>query len=109
MASSKKALLLERFDIARGLNAELISEINEYARIHQADQTIFMEGYTFRSCISTLEEERDVVFNDTNRNAIIQSDENAPELDFLIRKIEGQINHYGDIKMGLNIFFKGNN
>jgi hypothetical protein len=109
MASSKKELLLERFDIARGLNAELISEISEYARIHQADQTIFMEGYTFRSCISTLEEERDIVFNETNRNAIIQSDEKAPELDFLISKIEGQINHYGDIKMGLNIFFKGNN
>ena len=68
-----------------------------------------MEGYTFKSVISTLEEERDLVFNDVNRIAVTQADENASELDYLIDKIENQINHYAEIKMGLNIFFKSTN
>lgn len=108
-STNKKELLLDRFDLARKLNAELISEIDEYAKTHQADETLFMKGYTFRSGIRTLEEERDLVFNDTNRASVIQADENAPELDFLIGKIEAQINHYGEIKMGLNVFFKSIN
>ena len=107
--ASKKMLLLERFDIARKQNAELISEIGEYARLNDAYETPFMQHYTFRSGVETLEEERDIVFNDTNRMAILSADEDAQELDFLINKIEAQINHYAEIKMGLNVFFKGIN
>jgi hypothetical protein len=107
--ASKKMLLLERFDIARKQNAELISEIGEYARMNDAYDTHFMANYSFRSGMNTLEEERDLVFNDTNRMAILGADDEAKELDFLISKIEAQINHYAEIKMGLNIFFKGSN
>ena len=109
MPATKKEQLLERFDLARSHNAELISEIREFVSIHKASDTPFMEGYTFKSVISTLEEERDLVFNDVNRSAVVQADEKATELDYLIDKIEGQINHYAEIKMGLNIFFKSTN
>ncbi|HEX6190733.1 MAG TPA: hypothetical protein VFZ42_00145 [Chitinophagaceae bacterium] len=109
MAPTKKEQLLERFDLARRHNAELISEIKEFVSINKAYDTPFMEGYTFQSVISTLEEERDLVFNDVNRAAVTHADENAGELDYLINKIEGQINHYAEIKMGLNIFFKSTN
>ena len=108
-SASKKMRLLERFDIARKQNADLISEIGEFARMHDAFDTPFMQSYTFRSGVKTLEEERDLVFNDSNRMAILSADENAEELDYLIDKIEAQIIHYGEIKMGLNVFFKGNN
>lgn len=109
MPATKKDQLLERFDLARSHNAELISEIKEFVSVNKASDTPFMEGYTFKSVISTLEEERDLVFNDVNRMAVTQADENASELDYLIDKIENQINHYAEIKMGLNIFFKSTN
>ena len=100
MPATKKDQLLERFDLARSHNAELISEIKEFVSVNKASDTPFMEGYTFKSVISTLEEERDLVFNDVNRMAVTQADENASELDYLIDKIENQINHYAEIKMG---------
>ncbi len=106
---SKKELLLERFDLARRQNADLISEISEYAELHQAFDTPFTKGYTFASGIKVLQEERDLVFNNTNRQAILDADDTASELDFLIQKIEAQIVHYGEIKMGLNVFFKSIN
>ena len=68
-----------------------------------------MKGYTFASGIKVLQEERDLVFNNTNRQAILDADDTASELDFLIQKIEAQIVHYGEIKMGLNVFFKSIN
>ena len=106
---SKKEQLLERFDLARRHNAELIAEIKEFTDANHAADTPFMTGYTFRSGIQTLEEERDLVFNDANRLAVVHADENASELDYLIEKIESQINHYAEIKMGLNVFFKSTN
>lgn len=106
---TKKQELLERFDLARQLNADLIGEIDEYARQHDKYDTPFMQGYTFRTGVRVLQEERDLVFNESNRATIINADNSATELDFLIQKIEDQINHYGEIRMGLNVFFKSMN
>ena len=70
---------------------------------HDAFNAPFMEGSTFTTVLGTLKDERDLVFNDDNRKIILNVDEHSKELDYLITKIEEQINHYGEIKMGLNI------
>ena len=106
---TKKTLLLERFDLARHQNAELIEEISQFVRANNASETHFMQGYSFESGVKMLEEQRDLVFNLVNRQAILDAEDNAQELDFLIDRIEGQINHYAEIKMGLNVFFKSIN
>ena len=106
---TKKMLLLERFDLARHQNAELIEEISQFVVANNASETHFMQGYSFESGVKMLEEQRDLVFNLVNRQAILDADDNAQELDFLIDRIEGQINHYAEIKMGLNVFFKSIN
>ena len=107
--ASKKEQLLESFDVARRHNMELIQEISEYVQMNNAGNVLFMSDLSFQSIITTLSEERDVVFNDKNRMAIINAEEEAQDLDFLINKIEAQINYYAEIKMGLNVFFKSIN
>jgi hypothetical protein len=68
-----------------------------------------MQGYTFNTSLQVLREERDLVFNDENRKVVLNVNEHSDELDFLITKIEEQINHYGEMRMGLNIYFKSIN
>ncbi len=106
---SKKEQLLERFDIARKQNEDLLLEIDQYAKENNSYDLHFMQDLTFKGGIEALKEERDVVFNDQHRLTILNADENSHELDFLIKKIEDQINHYGEIRMGLNVYFKSLN
>lgn len=106
---NKKEQLLQRFDFAKKQNLNLTEEIEQYARDHSAFDTPFMQGYTFKTSLQVLQEERDLVFNEENRKIVLSVNEDSNELDFLITKIEEQINHYGEIRMGLNIFFKGIN
>jgi|ERR1051326_2357874 hypothetical protein len=109
VSENKKDQLLQRFDFAKKQNLDLMEEIEQYARDHNAFETPFMEGYTFKTGIEALQEERDLVFNDDNRKIVLSVDEDSKELDFLITKIEEQINHYGEMRMGLNIYFKSIN
>jgi len=90
-------------------DVDLKEEIEQYAKDHDAFNAPFMEGSTFTTVLSTLKDERDLVFNEDNRKIIVNVDEHSNELDYLITKIEEQINHYGEIRMGLNIYFKGIN
>jgi hypothetical protein len=106
---NKKDQLLQRFDFAKKQNSDLMEEIEQYAKDHDAFETPFMQGYTFKTSLQVLQEERDLVFNDENRKIVLNIDESSSELGFLITKIEEQINHYGEIRMGLNIYFKGIN
>lgn len=106
---NKKDQLLQRFDFAKKQNSDLMEEIEQYAKDHNAFETPFMQGYTFKTSLQVLQEERDLVFNEENRKIVLNIDENSNELGFLITKIEQQINHYGEIKMGLNIYFKSIN
>lgn|GEM_PF-6979584 len=106
---NKRDQLLQRFDFAKKQNLDLMEEIQQYAKEHDAFETPFMKGYTFRTSLDVLQDEIDLVFNDENRKTVLNVDENSAELDFLISKIEDQINHYGEIKMGLNIYFKSIN
>jgi hypothetical protein len=106
---NKRDQLLQRFDFAKKQNVDLRDEIEQYAKEHEAFSTPFMEGYTFNTVLQALKDERDLVFNEDNRKIILSVDEHSKELDFLITKIEEQINHYGEIKMGLNIYFKSIN
>ena len=108
-SENKREQLLQRFDFAKKQNSDLMEEIEQYARDHNAFDTPFMQGYTFKTSLEVLQEERDLVFNDENRKVVLNIDENSTELGFLITKIEDQINHYGEIKMGLNIYFKSIN
>ncbi|TMI92732.1 MAG: hypothetical protein E6H06_13195 [Bacteroidetes bacterium] len=109
VSENKKEQLLQRFDFAKKQNLDLMEEIEQYARDHNAFDTPFMQGYTFKTGIQALQKERDVVFNDENRKVVLTVDEDSNELDYLITKIEDQINHYGEMKMGLNIYFKSIN
>ena len=109
VSENKKDQLLQRFDFAKKQNFDLMEEIEQYARDHDAFDTPFMQGYTFKTGIEALQEERDLVFNEENRKIVLSVDADSKELDFLITKIEEQINHYGEMKMGLNIFFKSIN
>jgi len=106
---SKREQLLQRFDFAKKQNLDLMDEIEQYAKDHDAFETPFMQGYTFKTSLEVLQEERDLVFNDENRKVVLKVNESSNELDFLISKIEEQINHYGEIRMGLNIYFKSIN
>ena len=108
-AKTKKELLIRRFDFARKQGLDLIEEIDQYARHNSCYETHFMQGYTFKSGIELLEQERDLIFSDSNRNIVLSAYENSPELDFLIKKNEEQINHHGEIRFGLNIYFKNRN
>jgi hypothetical protein len=106
---TKRDQLLQRFDFAQKQNLDLKDEIEQYAKDHNAFDAPFMEGSTFTTVLGTLKDERDLVFNADNRKIILSVDEHSKELDYLITKIEEQINHYGEIRMGLNIYFKGIN
>ena len=106
---NKRDQLLQRFDFAKKQNLDLMEEIHQYAKEHDAFDTPFMKGYTFKTSLDVLQEEIDLVFNDENRRVVLNVNEESNELDFLISKIEEQINHYGEIRMGLNIYFKGIN
>lgn len=108
-SKTKKEELLDRFDFARKQNLDLIHEIEQYAKEHDAYDIHFMQGYSFNTSLETLGQERDLIFNDEYRMVVLNAEENSSEFDFLIRKIEEQINHYGEIKMGLNVYFKGLN
>ena len=109
VSMNKREQLLQRFDFAKKQNLDLTDEIEQYARDHNAFDTPFMKGYTFETSLQALREERDLVFNEENRKVVLNVDEDSKELDFLITKIEDQINHYGEIRMGLNIYFKSIN
>ena len=106
---NKSEQLLQRFDFAKKQNLDLMEEIEQYARDHNAFDTPFMQGYTFKTSLEALRKEKDLVFNDANREVVLNVKEDLNELDFLITKIEEQINHYGEIRMGLNIYFKSIN
>lgn len=106
---NKREQLLQRFDFAKKQNLDLMEEIQQYAKDHDAFDTPFMQGYTFKTSLQVLQEERDLVFNDENRKVVLNVNEQSNELDFLITKIEEQINHYGEMRMGLNIYFKSIN
>ena len=106
---NKRDQLLQRFDFAKKQNLDLKEELEQYAKDHDAFDTPFMEGSTFNTVLKALQDERDMVFNEDNRKIILSVDEHSKELDYLITKIEEQINHYGEIRMGLNIYFKGIN
>jgi len=106
---NKSEQLLQRFDFAKKQNLDLMEEIEQYARDHNAFDTPFMQGYTFKTSLEALQKEKDLVFNDANREVVLNVKEDLNELDFLITKIEEQINHYGEIRMGLNIYFKSIN
>jgi hypothetical protein len=108
-SENKKEQLLQRFDFAKKQNFDLMEEIEQYAKDHNAFDTPFMQGSTFKTSLQVLQEERDLVFNDENRKVVLNLNEDSNELGFLITKIEEQINHYGEIKMGLNIYFKSIN
>lgn len=106
---NKRDQLLQRFDFAKKQNLDLGEEIEQYAKDYDAFNTPFMEGYTFNTVLKALQDEKDLVFNEENRKIILSVNEQSKELDFLITKIEQQINHYGEIRMGLNIYFKSIN
>jgi hypothetical protein len=106
---TKKEQLIERFDFARKQGLDLIEEINQYAKDNNCFETHFMQGYTFKNGLELLIQERDLIFSNDNRNTVLDATENSNELDFLIEKIEEQINHHGEIKFGLNIYFKSLN
>jgi hypothetical protein len=109
VSKNKSEQLLLRFDFAKKQNLDLIDEIEQYARDHNAFDTPFMQGYTFKTSLEALQKEKDLVFNEENRKVVLSVNEDLNELDFLITKIEEQINHYGEIRMGLNIYFKSIN
>ena len=106
---NKRDQLLQRFDFAKKQNLDLMEEIKQYAKEHDAFDTPFMQGYTFKTSLEVLQDEIDLVFNDENRKIVLNVNEDSNKLDYLISKIEEQINHYGEIKMGLNIYFKSIN
>ena len=106
---SKKEQLLVRFDFAKKQGFDLIEEINQYAKANNCYETHFMQGFTFTNGIKILEEERDLILTENNRNLILNADEISKEFDFLISKIDEQINHHGEIRIGLNIYFKNLN
>jgi hypothetical protein len=106
---NKKQQLLERFDFAKKQGSDLIEEISQYADENRCHDTHFMQGYTFKSGLNVLNQERDLIFNTENRTLIQNTNENSVEIDFLLKKIEEQINHHGEIRFGLNIYFKSSN
>jgi hypothetical protein len=105
----KKEELLDRFDFAKKQGLDLIEEISQYAKANNSYQRYLMQGYTFETGLKLLEQEGNVVFNEDNRNFILSADENSNEFDFLLSTIEEQINHHGEIRIGLNIYFKSRN
>lgn len=105
----KKEELLKRFDFAKKQCLDLIEEIEQYANVNNSYKIHFMQGYTFETGLKLLAEEIKLIFNENNRGLIVMADEKSNEFDFLLKKIEEQINHHGEIKMGLNIYFKNRN
>lgn len=89
--------MLEKFDLLRRLNEELLNSLSDYGENNNAWEAHFMQGLTLRQCLAILYQVKEEILTDDNHEVLKQTKSKMRVAD-IKKNLEIQIQHHSEIR-----------
>lgn len=99
-ARERKALIA-KFEQVKNLNAQLITDLQQFAQQNNTLDKPFMEGDTFRKKITELEAARDLLFSEDNYTGLLGLNSKSLDIRLMSATLDDQVIYHQRIQKGL--------
>ncbi|WP_212006393.1 hypothetical protein [Chitinophaga sp. HK235] len=98
---------IQKFEFLKKLNTDLINDLTTYMIANNAQEKEIMQQLTFEQGIRILQKNLDQVMNDKNLENLKKGKSGKRHLDFIIRKLEENIQHCSEIRTVFEYYHLG--
>lgn len=93
--------LIAKFEQVKTLNAQLISDLQQFAQQHNSLDKPFTEGDTFRKKITELEAARDQLFSEDNYTGLRGLNSKNLDIQLMSKTLDDQVTYHERIQKAL--------